>query len=347
MKKLNHPLVSLITPGWNGKSFVHRLLDSILNQTYDNIEYIYVDDGSTDGTKEVVLSYEEKFREKKISFRYVYKENGGVSSAVQEGLKYVNGECLGWPEYDDILLEDSIEKRVRYLELHPECAVVTSDAWLVSENSIGKPYGVLSSYNVNRYDKNHFVQALLTNSIFTAACHLVRMDAFDETHPNRVIYPSWIGPNWQMLLPLYYKYERSFIDEPLVYYVVRDSSISHSHDSLQKKLDAIDEYMRILKNTLERIEMPDVDRDLYKKLVNEKYARDWMNLGFLYKNKIVFSKGYHYYLDHELKISNLRKLQKLALHLPLFYYGYKCLNRINLLFSKVFNERALNIPKEK
>ena len=307
MKKLNHPLVSLITPGWNGKSFVHRLLDSILNQTYDNIEYIYVDDGSTDGTKEVVLSYEEKFREKKISFRYVYKENGGVSSAVQEGLKYVNGECLGWPEYDDIL----------------------------------------SSYNVNRYDKNHFVQALLTNSIFTAACHLVRMDAFDETHPNRVIYPSWIGPNWQMLLPLYYKYERSFIDEPLVYYVVRDSSISHSHDSLQKKLDAIDEYMRILKNTLERIEMPDVDRNLYKKLVNEKYARDWMNLGFLYKNKIVFSKGYHYYLDHELKISNLRKMQKLALYLPLFYYGYKCLNRINLLFSKVFNERALNIPKEK
>lgn len=62
MEKNNFPLVSLITPGWNGVSFVGRLLDSILNQTYPNMEYIYIDDGSTDGTKDVVLSYKEKFQ---------------------------------------------------------------------------------------------------------------------------------------------------------------------------------------------------------------------------------------------------------------------------------------------
>ena len=79
MEKNNFPLVSLITPGWNGVSFVGRLLDSILNQTYPNMEYIYIDDGSTDGTKDVVLSYKEKFQKAGISFEYVYKENGGVS----------------------------------------------------------------------------------------------------------------------------------------------------------------------------------------------------------------------------------------------------------------------------
>ena len=343
MKKLNHPLVSLITPGWNGKKFVHRLLDSILNQTYDNIEYIYVDDGSTDGTKDIVLSYERKFKERNINFLYVYKENGGVSSAVQEGLRHVNGECLGWPEYDDILLPDSIEKRVLYLETHSDCAVVSSDAWLVSENAINKPYGVLSGYNANRYDKNHFVQALLTNSIFTAACHLVRMDAFDETHPGRIIYPSWIGPNWQMLLPLYFKYERAFIDDPLVYYVVRKSSISHSHDSLQKKLDAIEEYKRILTDTLDRIEMLESDREFYKKIMSEKYARDWMNLGFSYRNKSLFLKGYQYYQTHNLKVSNLRKMQRFALGFPLFYLGYKCLSKINFILSRIFYENSLNI----
>ena len=76
MEKNNFPLVSLITPGWNGVSFVGRLLDSILNQTYPNMEYIYIDDGSTDGTKDVVLSYKEKFQKAGISFEYVYKENG-------------------------------------------------------------------------------------------------------------------------------------------------------------------------------------------------------------------------------------------------------------------------------
>ncbi len=79
MKHLNHPLVSIITPGWNGKTFIHHLLDSILSQTYDNIEYIYVDDGSTDGTKDVVLSYKDKFESRGIPFMYVYKENGELA----------------------------------------------------------------------------------------------------------------------------------------------------------------------------------------------------------------------------------------------------------------------------
>ena len=170
----NTPLVSLITPGWNGKHFVHRLLDSILMQTYKNIEYIYVDDGSTDGSREIVLSYQEKFKERGIDFQYIWKENGGVSTAIEEGLKHVKGEFLCWPEYDDYLTPNSIEVKVNYLLSHPDCACVTSDAWLVSEEEPTKPYGVLSNYNVNRFDRNHFVQALLSNSVFTEWISLIK-----------------------------------------------------------------------------------------------------------------------------------------------------------------------------
>lgn len=74
MKSLEHPLVSIITPGWNGKRFVHRLLNSILAQTYDNMEYIYIDDGSTDGTKDIVLSYKEKFDNRGIPFKLYTKK---------------------------------------------------------------------------------------------------------------------------------------------------------------------------------------------------------------------------------------------------------------------------------
>lgn len=295
MEKNNLPLVSLITPGWNGVSFVHRLLDSILDQTYSNIEYIYVDDGSTDGTKDVVLSYEQRFKERGISFEYVYKSNGGVSSAINEGLKRVKGDYLCWPEYDDILTPDSVEKRVRYLEIHRDCAVVTADAWLVNETDITKVTGVLSYHNPNRFDRNHFVQALMTNSIFTAACHMLRMSMFDEINPNRNIYPSWIGPNWQMLLPVYYKYNRGFIESPLVYYMIRSESISHSHTTLEQKSRAIDEYIRILKYVLGTINMPEEDRLLYNKMIDEKYSIDRMNLGLTYKDKQIFEKGYAYY----------------------------------------------------
>lgn len=324
----NLPLVSLITPGWNGISFVHRLLDSILAQTYLNIEYIYVDDGSTDGTKDVVLTYKSLFEARGISFKYIYKKNGGVSSAVREGLKYVSGKYLSWPEYDDILTPDSIEKRVDYLERHDDCAVVTCDAWLIDERNTNKILGVLSKKNPNRFDRNHFVQFLLSNSISTAACHLVRMDVFDKTHPNREIFSSWIGPNWQMLLPLYYNYNRGFIDEPLVYYLVRENSISHSHDTLKKQINAIEEYQRILYDVIEKIEMPKDDRLLYNKLIKDKYAKDYCFLGYKYNNKEIFDRGYSYVVSNNVDISKEILTQKKSFENLFFRYYIRFYNGI-------------------
>lgn len=292
-----NPLVSLLTPGWNGKDFVHRLLDSILNQTYDNMEYIYVDDGSTDGTKDIVLSYADRFKDRGIDFQYIYKENGGVSTAVQLGLQHVKGEYLCWPEYDDFLTPDSVERKVRYLQSHTDCAVVTSDAWLVHEPDVTKPYGVLSGNNPNRFDRNHFVQALMSNSVFTAACQMCRMDVFDETHPGRKIYPSPIGPNWQMLLPMYYKHNRGFIADPLCYYLIRPDSISNgNYATFQKRYQSIHEFIKAIKSTLETIDMPKEDLDLYNDMIDEKYANDLILLGYQAMDHDIFAEGYAYYL---------------------------------------------------
>lgn len=296
MTKINQPLVSIITPSWNGVEFVHRLLDSILQQTYSNIEYIYVDDGSTDGTKDVVLSYQNKFEERGISFEYIWKKNGGVSSTVLEGLKHINGEFVCWPEYDDWLTPNSIERRVKYLQAHPDCAVVTSEAWLVSEANINKIIGVLSSHNKNRFDRNHFTQMLRSDTIFTAACHMCRVDKFDETHPNRDFYAGLTGPNVQILLPLYYKYNRGFIEEPLCYYMIREDSISNSNQkTIEKQCWAITEFINVFFNTLDMIEMSEEDRKIYKDIVSQKYADDRITLGYKNMNRDIFMIGYTYY----------------------------------------------------
>lgn len=321
MTKINQPLVSIITPGWNGKSFVYRLLDSILLQTYTHIEYIYVDDGSTDGTKDVVLSYKSKFEDRGISFQYIYKENGGVSTAVEKGLQYVNGEYLCWPEYDDWLTPDSIEKKVKYLEEHPDCAVVTSDAWLVSEKQVDCAYGVLSRYNPNRFDRNHFVQALLSNSVFTAACQMCRMSAFDATHINRKIYPSPIGPNWQILLPMYYKYCRGFIQEPLCYYLVREDSISNgNYKTFEKRKKAIEEFIKAIKNTLITIDMPTDDLHLYQDLLDEKYALDKLQLGYESMDREYFNQALDYFVERNKPI-------------PKRFHTQQRVFKSNLLFS--------------
>ncbi|MFA6582919.1 MAG: glycosyltransferase [Elusimicrobiaceae bacterium] len=266
-------LVSIVTPGWNGVAFVHRLLNSILSQTYKNIEYIYVDDGSTDGTREIILSYETKFQEAGMGFEYIFQENAGVSAALNTALKRVRGEFLCWPEYDDFLTPDSVQKKLDYLREHPACAVVTSDAWIINEKDLTKTTGLLSKKNPNRFERNQFIHLLLSNSIFVAGCHMARMKEFDDTHPARTIFPATIGPNWQMLLPLYYKYERGFIDEPLLYYLCRDSSISHNNQkSIKARLSAIASYLEILNSVLNDIPMPEDERNKYKTMVAVRYA---------------------------------------------------------------------------
>ena len=287
-------LVSLVTPGWNGKNFVHRLLDSIIEQTYRPIEYIYVDDGSTDGTVDIVSSYKDKFKKANIDFKLIQRENGGICEALMTGFQHVTGEYMSCPEYDDILLPNSIEEKLKYLKEHPDCAVVTADAWIVTENTLNIRQRLISHKNPNRFDRNHFYQALMSNSIFNAACHLIRMDLFDQTHKNRRIYSSRIAPNQQILLPLYYYYNRGFIEEPLSLFLERQGSVSHPQKTFEIEMQREIEYKNILFNTLESISMPIDLLNLYKKRVSINVYKDYLWFGYTYDKIELFEDSLTY-----------------------------------------------------
>ena len=106
---MNKGLVSIITPCYNVEKVVHRYLNSILSQTYKKIELILVNDGSTDKTEEILLSYKSIFESQGIIFKYIYQENKGLGGSINTGLKYFTGEYLCWPDPDDTLHPQSIE----------------------------------------------------------------------------------------------------------------------------------------------------------------------------------------------------------------------------------------------
>ena len=108
------PLVSIIVPCYNGEEFVCRFLDSIIIQSYCNIELIFINDGSTDRTEEIVLSYIQKFDDKNITLKYIYQKNGGQADAINQGLQVFEGEFLTWPDSDDTLHKDSIRNKVNF-----------------------------------------------------------------------------------------------------------------------------------------------------------------------------------------------------------------------------------------
>ena len=108
--------VSVVTPVFNGESHLERMLDSILGQTYQELEMILVDDGSTDNTALVAEGCQKKFEDKGLEFRIIKAEHRNASAAINQGLPYVTGEYLVWPDSDDILEPDSIGKRVAFFK---------------------------------------------------------------------------------------------------------------------------------------------------------------------------------------------------------------------------------------
>ena len=133
-------LVSILTPCYNGEKFIHRLLDSVLAQTYPDVEMIVVDDGSTDRSYDIVRGYVPRFEERGYSLRCIRQPNSGQSVAIDNGLKLIHGEFLVWPDSDDFYASTfTIAKMVRRLaEASSEFAMVRTMERLVDENDFGK-----------------------------------------------------------------------------------------------------------------------------------------------------------------------------------------------------------------
>lgn len=124
------PIVSAVVPCYNIAKRMSRFLVSLLNQTYTNLDVIFVNDGSTDSTEDCIYEYIPKYVDKGMRVRYIYQENKGLGGAINTGLKYVEGEYLIWPNPDDWLSNDSIKKKIVILQNNESIGVVTSNAFL-------------------------------------------------------------------------------------------------------------------------------------------------------------------------------------------------------------------------
>lgn len=105
---MKHPFITILTPTYNRASLLPRLFDSLLLQTNKDFEWIVVDDGSTDDTREVVANLKEKCGGA-FPMGYVYKANGGKHMAINIGAERARGELLFIADSDDLLTDDALE----------------------------------------------------------------------------------------------------------------------------------------------------------------------------------------------------------------------------------------------
>ena len=133
----DYPLVSIIVPSFNQAEYISITLDSLLNQTYPNLEIILIDGASTDNTLEVLKSYQNQLS------HLISESDKGQSDAINKGFAIAKGDIVGWLNSDDILYHDSISKVVDCFKTYDNLSFVYGDIDLIDSNGtvIGELHG--------------------------------------------------------------------------------------------------------------------------------------------------------------------------------------------------------------
>ena len=324
-----HPLVSIITPCYNGEAYVDRYFQSILAQTYPNIELIFVNDGATDNTEKIALSYKDKLEEKGIIFKYIYKENGGIASAINRGLPLVEGKYWIWPDSDDYLSPDSIEKRVEFLETYPDMHFCRTDSIAVDEDTLEELYHIAQEND--RKTKDIYLELILDHTYCTPGAYMVRFSTFKEFYPSLHIDQIGSGQDWQILLPFAAKYPCGYVEEGLYYYVVRSASLSHQERPLEAWLKKYGDFELLLYTLTEKIGRNDRD---YKKIIDAKVLRTRIDL-YVKFNKKKEARESHKALVKMGECSLDYQAKYLKKFEPINYFFFKVKHRIKGAMIKV------------
>lgn len=224
--ELQKSLVTLIAPFYNAQDYLDRFLDSVVAQTYTNIQFILVNDGSTDGGNAIVERRRHELEKKLTSFVYVIQKNGGAASAVNAALKFVEGEFLCWADSDDLLAPDNVKLKYEFLVKYPEYGMVMCGARAVDYET-GTELRELILPNEKR------IPALFQTIVDGIPCYpgvfMLRTELLFKRLKNREIYHNpEAGQNYQLLLPVAYFNKCGFINSILYTYYVRMDSHSHN-----------------------------------------------------------------------------------------------------------------------
>lgn len=199
------PKVSFVIPTYNHARYLPYALDSIINQSYPNLEVFVIDDGSTDGTAELVKPYLSKIN-------YVYKANGGTPSALNLGLSLVTGKYVCWLSADDALIGDKVSKQVELMERNQGLGF-SYTSFVVIDAYGTKQYEVNSAYFS---DKQEMVTKLMEGCFINGSSVMMRSSAlkvigyFNESLPQAHDYDLWFR--------FLRHYSCGFLEEPLLAY---------------------------------------------------------------------------------------------------------------------------------
>jgi glycosyltransferase involved in cell wall biosynthesis len=282
-------LVSVIIPAYNAEIYIARALDSVLSQSYPNIEVIVINDGSTDRTENIVKSYGSEVL-------YISKSNSGVSSTRNIGIKEAKGEYIAFLDCDDIWHRKKIEIQMTAMFKVPSAVASYTNTAFHSAQEIEKPaiYEAQAIQIKNTLDIFK-KQYLVTSSFLVKKEILNKTNGFDES----LITAEDID--------LYLKVATFgnilFINTPITFKDKVDGSLGAQLRSYSDNLDVIDSFFK--RNPNLTIDFSSENNKI-KSRIHSDWAKDlmWRQMDKEAIEKLIYS------LRYKLKLSTFKLLLK-------------------------------------
>ncbi|MFW1972553.1 glycosyltransferase family 2 protein [Acinetobacter bereziniae] len=167
---IEKPLVSIIIPCFNHENFVKDTIESVINQKYDNIELIVIDDGSKDSSVEQIMQMHEKCKSRFVRFEFRYRSNKGLSATLNEALEWCKGKYFSTIASDDLMLKDKVDIQVKFMEENDNVVALFGSADYINENNNIKK---LSKLPEQEYT---FDDIFLNKCQFYAPTQMMRLD---------------------------------------------------------------------------------------------------------------------------------------------------------------------------
>jgi glycosyltransferase involved in cell wall biosynthesis len=211
--------ISVIIPTYNHEDYIGEAIESVLNQTRQSDEIIVVDDGSTDQTFNIISKYLN-------DIIYVYKSNGGTSTALNTGIRRATGDWICWLSSDDLFMPKKLEKQLEYVNKYPNVGLIYTDFYVIDKD----PNKIISRERPPQYpDRKSWTESLLeTGCLFNGSTTMIRMSLFYQAG---LFVPELLhSQDYNMWIRLSRICDFGYISEPLVKYRWHQGNASHRAD---------------------------------------------------------------------------------------------------------------------
>ena len=241
----SNELVSIIIPIYNSEKYLKECLNSLFEQTYENIEIIAVDDGSTDTSLQILQDYSDRLK-------IFSQENNGLYSALKVGISKIQGKWCKWFSPDDVLYPNAIEIQVNEAKKYPDNTILYSNWNIIDET--GKLLREFCESDNNDLSRFEYNVRLLYGQQINVNTALIPSILFQKPGVRNLDESVAIDYDFFLNSAIFHDVKFHLIPQPLVKYRIHSAQLSHKN--ISKTLDFIsdlkDELLMKLDDSLRR-----------------------------------------------------------------------------------------------